>query len=111
MIAAPRDVLGAAGVSITEMEKSGKHTFCCGAGGGRMWMEETRGTRINAKRTRQALGHGRRDGGHGCPFCMVMMSDGLAAAPGGTAVSAMDISEVLAARIAAAPAERQLSVL
>ena len=51
VIAAPRDVLGAAGVSITEMEKSGKNTFCCGAGGGRMWMEETRGTRINENRT------------------------------------------------------------
>ena len=55
VIAAPRDVLGAAGVSITEMEKSGKNTFCCGAGGARMWMEETRGTRINENRTRQVL--------------------------------------------------------
>src|SRR5207342_1923102 len=111
VVAAPRDVLGAAGVSVTEMERSGKTTFCCGAGGGRMWMEETRGTRINENRTAQVLATGAETVATSCPFCMVMMSDGLAAAPGGTAVTAMDISEVLAARIAAAPAERQLSVL
>ena len=67
VIAAPRDVLGAAGVSITEMEKSGKNTFCCGAGGGRMWMEETRGTRINEERTRQVLETGADDGRDGLP--------------------------------------------
>src|SRR6478672_10275251 len=111
IIAAPRDVLGAAGVSITEMEKSGKNTFCCGAGGGRMWMEETRGTRINENRTAQVLATGAETVATSCPFCMVMMSDGLAAAPGGTTVNAMDISEVLAARIASVPAERQLPVI
>ncbi len=111
VIAAPRDVLGAAGVSITEMEKSGKDTFCCGAGGGRMWMEETRGTRINENRTCQVLATGAETVATSCPFCMVMMSDGLAAAEGGTTVTAMDISEVLAARLASAPAGRQLPVV
>ena len=111
VIAAPRAVLGAAGVVITEMEKSGKQTFCCGAGGGRMWMEETRGTRINAERTRQVLETGAETVATSCPFCMVMMSDGLAAADGGTTVNAMDISEVLAARIASVPADRQLPVV
>jgi Fe-S oxidoreductase len=111
VIAAPRDVLGAAGVSITEMEKSGKQTFCCGAGGGHMWMEENRGTRINAERTRQVLETGAETVATSCPFCMVMMSDGLAAADGGTSVNAMDISEVLAARLAAVPEDRRLSVL
>src|SRR4029079_11623315 len=91
VIAAPRDVLGAAGVSITEMEKTGKQTFCCGAGGGHMWMEENRGTRINAERTRQVLATGAETVATSCPFCMVMMSDGLAAAAGGTAVSATDL--------------------
>jgi Fe-S oxidoreductase len=111
VIAAPRSVLGAAGVSITEMANSGRQTFCCGAGGGHMWMEETRGTRINAERTRQVLETGADTVATACPFCMVMMSDGLAAADGGSAVRAMDISEVLAQRIAAAPAERQLPVM
>jgi Fe-S oxidoreductase len=111
VIAAPRDVLGAAGVAITEMEKSGRQTFCCGAGGGHMWMEENRGTRINAERTRQVLATGAETVATSCPFCMVMMSDGLAAADGGTSVNAMDISEVLAARIAAAPEDRRLTVV
>ena len=77
---APRDVLGAAGADIVEMEKSFENTFCCGAGGGRMWMEETRGTRINAERTRQVLETGATTVATACPFCMVMLSDGLAAA-------------------------------
>src|SRR4051794_34186478 len=111
VIAAPRDVLGAAGVAITEMEKSGKQTFCCGAGGGHMWMEENRGTRINAERTRQVLETGAETVATSCPFCMVMMSDGLAAADGGTTVNAMDISEVLAARLATVPEDRRLPVL
>jgi Fe-S oxidoreductase/nitrate reductase gamma subunit len=111
VIAPPRTVLGAAGVSITEMDKSGRNTFCCGAGGGRMWMEETRGTRINEERTRQVLETGAATVATSCPFCMVMMSDGLAAADGGGGVAAMDISEVLAARIASTPPDRQLPVM
>ncbi len=113
VVAAPRSVLGAAGVSVVEMEKSGKQTFCCGAGGGRMWMEETTGTRINAERTRQVLETGATTVATACPFCMVMMSDGLAAAAqaGSPAVAALDISEVLAARIAEAPADRRLPVV
>jgi Fe-S oxidoreductase len=111
VVTAPRDVLGAAGVSITELEKSGKNTFCCGAGGGRMWMEETRGTRINAERARQVVETGAATVATSCPFCMVMLSDGLAAADGGATVATLDVSEVLAARIAAAPAERRLPVV
>jgi Fe-S oxidoreductase len=104
-------VLGAAGVSVVEMDKSGKNTFCCGAGGGRMWMEETRGTRINAERTRQVLETGASTVATACPFCMVMLSDGLAAAEGGAGVTALDVSEVLAARLASVPDERRLPVV
>ena len=102
-------MLGAAGVAVTEMERSGRQTFCCGAGGGRMWMEETRGTRINAERAREIVETGADAVATACPFCMVMITDGLAATEG--TVATLDVSEVLAARIAAAPAERQLPVV
>ena len=108
---APRDVLGAAGADVVEMERSLENTFCCGAGGGRMWMEETRGTRINAERTRQVLETGASTVATACPFCMVMLSDGLAAAEGGAAVAALDVSEVLAARLAEIPEDRRLPVV
>jgi Fe-S oxidoreductase/nitrate reductase gamma subunit len=104
VIAAPRDVLGAIpGVELVEMENSGRQTFCCGAGGGRMWMEETRGTRVNAARTLQVLETGASTVATACPFCMVMLRDGLNDAgrsAGEDAVSAQDISELLAAAIA-----------
>jgi Fe-S oxidoreductase len=115
VIAAPRDVLGSvAGVELREMERSGKNSFCCGAGGGRMWMEETRGTRINAERTRQALETGAEVVATNCPFCMTMMKDGLAEAESNSSglVSAADIAELLADSLAPAiPAGRQLPVL
>ena len=115
VIAAPRDVLGAvAGVELREMERNGKNSFCCGAGGGRMWMEETRGTRINAERTRQALATGAEVVATNCPFCMTMMKDGLAEAESNATgtVSAADIAELLADSLPPAiPAGRQLTVL
>jgi len=119
VIAAPRDVLGAIpGVELVEMENSGRQTFCCGAGGGRMWMEETRGTRVNAARTLQVLDTGASTVATACPFCMVMLRDGLTDAgrtAGEDAVSAQDISELLAAAIAPGgrrvPAGRSLPVI
>ena len=72
------------GSSCARWRSSGKNTFCCGAGGGRMWMEETRGTRINAERTRQALDTGASTVATSCPFCMTMLKDGLAAAESNT---------------------------
>jgi Fe-S oxidoreductase len=80
-----------------------------------MWMEETRGTRINAERTRQALETGAATVATSCPFCMVMMKDGLAdaaAAGSNGTVSARDIAELLADSLAPTqPAGRQLPVI
>ena len=103
VVAEPRDVLGAVpGLELVEMEKSGTNTFCCGAGGGRMWMEETRGTRINASRTDQALATGAGTVATECPFCMTMLKDGLEAAEAnaGGEVRAIDIAELLAESLA-----------
>jgi Fe-S oxidoreductase len=115
IVEAPRDILGSVpGLELREMERNGKNTFCCGAGGGRMWMEETRGTRINAERTRQALETGASTVVTECPFCMVMMKDGLADAQSasGGEVSARDVAEVLAGSLAPTqPGGRQLPVL
>jgi Fe-S oxidoreductase len=111
----PREVLGSiAGLELREMDNRGKNTFCCGAGGGRMWMEETRGTRINESRTAQALATGASTVATECPFCMTMLKDGLEAAQSGSGgtVKAIDIAELLAESLAPTqPAGRQLVVL
>jgi Fe-S oxidoreductase len=111
----PREVLGSiAGLELREMDNRGTNTFCCGAGGGRMWMEETRGTRINESRTAQALATGAETVATECPFCMTMLKDGLEAAQSGTggSVKAIDIAELLAESLAPTqPRSRALPVL
>lgn len=115
VIQEPRDVLASVpGLELREMENRGRQTFCCGAGGGRMWMEETRGTRINESRTAQALATGAEAVATECPYCMTMLKDGLEAADAnvGGAVKAIDISELLAESLAPTqPAGRALPVL
>ncbi|HZA71411.1 MAG TPA: (Fe-S)-binding protein [Propionibacteriaceae bacterium] len=104
----PRELIEALpGTTYAEMPRSRERSFCCGAGGARMWMEEKIGTRINANRTEEALttlaaadGQG---GAHaiatGCPFCRVMLSDGLTAkqADGGASESTevLDVAQLL----------------
>src|SRR4051794_22439118 len=99
VISETREVLNAVpGIELREMDNKGRQTFCCGAGGGRMWMEEKRGTRVNAERTRQALSTGAEAVATACPFCLVMMRDGVAdAGERGAGVQVQDISEILAA--------------
>ncbi len=76
----PRELIGALpGVELREMPRHGNLSFCCGAGGARMWMEERLGTRINANRTEEALATGADQIAVACPFCRVMLGDGLTA--------------------------------
>ena len=72
----PRSVVGAIpGVSSEEMHRCKRGTFCCGAGGARMWMEETAGKRINIERIEEALGTNPDIVSTGCPYCMIMLDD------------------------------------
>jgi Fe-S oxidoreductase len=73
VIEAPRSLLAS---SMVEMGRSGRETFCCGAGGAHMWMEE-RGGAINAERVREAVATGAETLAVACPFCTVMLSDGV----------------------------------
>ncbi|MFZ5870523.1 MAG: heterodisulfide reductase-related iron-sulfur binding cluster [Actinomycetota bacterium] len=100
----PRELIGALpGVEYREMERSKERSFCCGAGGARMWMEEKLGTRINANRTAEAVATGADTIAIGCPFCRVMLSDGLTAAQGsGEAreeVQVLDVAQMLLAAV------------
>jgi Fe-S oxidoreductase len=85
-------------VNLVEMEKSRDRGMCCGAGGGRMWMEEKTGTRINAARADEALATGAKGIAVACPFCMTMMADSLKARDSDVVVQ--DIAEVVAGRLA-----------
>ncbi len=93
----PRDVLKSVpGITLREMEKSREKSFCCGAGGGRMWMEEKAGTKINQARTEQALATGAETIATACPFCLTMMRDGVQALGAEDNVRVKDFSEILA---------------
>ncbi len=107
--APPRELIGALpGVELREMERSGERSFCCGAGGARMWMEENLGTRINTNRTEEAVATGAERIAIACPFCRVMLSDGLTEKQSeGIAedVEVVDIAQMLLASVRRAPAE------
>jgi Fe-S oxidoreductase len=71
----PRDLIAALGGDFVEMPRNAERSFCCGAGGGRMWMEENIGTRINNERANEAIATGAETIAVGCPFCNVMIGD------------------------------------
>jgi len=99
---APRAVLQAAtGKSAGEFERKRENGFCCGAGGGRMWMEEQSGTRINLERVKEAMEQQVPDTlCVSCPYCMTMMEDGLKDLGVADVVRVKDIAEVMAEAIA-----------
>ena len=65
------------GVRLVEMDRNHDKSFCCGAGGGRMWLEEHLGERINNQRVEQALKMNAKVIGANCPFCITMLEDGV----------------------------------
>jgi len=91
---APRNVIGAIkGLDIVEMPRNGTNGMCCGAGGARMWMEENIGTKVNDERAAEAISTGATRVATACPFCYIMMDDGVKGA-------GMEESEVKVADIA-----------
>jgi len=116
----PREILDALpGAQTIEMHRCKERGFCCGAGGARMWMEEKIGKRINVERTDEALGTDAGLISTACPFCIIMLSDALAAkqqtGEASAEVQVLDVSQILARTLVsptapaihAAPAARQ----
>ena len=93
----PREVLQAVNGrdGFVEMPRSGMKSFCCGAGGGRMWMEERLGTKVNKDRAKEAVETGADTVATACPFCMTMMTDGVKA-QGVEDIEVRDIAEIVA---------------
>ncbi|MFD2417789.1 (Fe-S)-binding protein [Amycolatopsis pigmentata] len=106
---APRELVGATGANLREMPRHGDRSMCCGAGGARMWMEEKIGKRINLERVDEALGTAPTKIATGCPFCRVMLTDGVTARQNeGMATErteVVDVSQLLLASVKRAPAE------
>ena len=99
---APRELIGAAGANLTEMPRHAERSFCCGAGGARMWMEEHIGKRINHERVDEALATGASTIATGCPFCRVMVTDGVndrQEEAGRSGVEVLDVAQVLLASL------------
>ncbi|HEX3866816.1 MAG TPA: (Fe-S)-binding protein [Gemmatimonadaceae bacterium] len=98
---APREALRRAlpVIELVEPKRTRDRGLCCGAGGGRMFMEERTGKRINAERTEELLATGADAIAVACPFCMTMISDGVNAAQ--STVPVLDIAEVVAGQLEA----------
>jgi Fe-S oxidoreductase/nitrate reductase gamma subunit len=96
----PRQVVEALpGAQFTEMERCRSSSFCCGGGGGHMWIEENVGTRISEMRTDQALATQASVLATACPFCLQMFEDAIKAKEASEAIRAMDIAELVAIAI------------
>jgi Fe-S oxidoreductase len=101
IVTPPREALGSVpGLSLVEMPRNGRQGFCCGAGGGRFWLEERLGTRVNRARADEASETLGAKGGvvaTGCPFCLTMLKDGIADAGREESLRVMDVAEIVAA--------------
>jgi Fe-S oxidoreductase len=98
---APRRVLASVrGLRQLEMVRHRREGFCCGAGGGRMFMEEHLGTRINHNRIAEVAETGAARVATACPFCLTMLGDAIKETDRSEQLSALDIAEVIAERLA-----------
>ncbi len=91
----PRQVIEALGLKLIEMPRSQRESFCCGAGGGRMWLEENLGERINMQRTEEALSTNASCIGTACPFCLTMLEDGTKRKDVAENIKTLDLAELV----------------
>jgi len=93
---APRNSLNKIkNLELNEMTRNKSKGFCCGAGGGRMFLEDEEGSRINEERTKEAISTGAETIASACPFCMTMMNDGVKYFDKTEEVSVKDIAEIV----------------
>ena len=93
---APRKILRSIpGLKLVEMERHGNRSFCCGAGGGRMWLEENIGGRINQMRTAQVIQTNAALIGTACPYCLTMLRDGIKETAQEETLSVFDLCELV----------------
>ncbi|CAB4978999.1 unannotated protein [freshwater metagenome] len=96
----PRDLIEATGADKVEMERRGEKSFCCGAGGARMWMEEKIGTQVNKNRGDEAIATGASKIAVACPFCSVMLNDAVTSRQQegiGVGIEVVDVATLLLA--------------
>ena len=106
---APRRLLNSAlKIPLQEVPRREDKTFCCGAGGGRMWMEEDRNQRPGVARAQELIATGAKTVAVGCPFCKVMVGDSLAQVAGDAAPPLLDIAEVLLTAIASTESQQAI---
>jgi Fe-S oxidoreductase len=100
----PAQVLDSiAGVEQIEMRRCREKSFCCGAGGARMWMEEDIGKRVNLERTDEALTTGADVVSTACPYCLIMLDDAVRARQREDDVRVLDVSQVMEASLGVGP--------
>jgi len=96
----PREVLERIpGLDTVEMHRHRERGFCCGAGGSRMWMEERLGKRVNMERTDEAVATGAEAIGVACPYCLIMLDDGVKQK--GSEAKVVDVAQVVAEAVGA----------
>ncbi len=96
---APREILDQAGTNRLELSRKGENSFCCGGGGGMMWMETDPNTRINNQRLQEALDAKIDTVATACPYCLTMFDDAIRTKAVGEKIQVVDIVEVLEAKI------------
>ncbi|MEO6988833.1 MAG: (Fe-S)-binding protein, partial [Aquihabitans sp.] len=108
----PRNVIGSIkGIEIVEASANGTNGMCCGAGGARMWMEETVGTKINDARSEQLVETGASRVATACPFCYIMIDDGVKGIGEGDNVQVADIAMHILEAVEAGDADRLAGTL